>query len=167
MPDRPFIPARETLYRGIKMRSRLEAKFATMLDLHGITWEYEGQAFGSVAGQYLPDFRVTNPQSMHREGQAGDRYYIEVKPYLPDAAIVRMNIIRETDPDAILAIATPPFGTLLACADAKGCFLAKLVAIQGEESGILRMNGGGTTAMGAWVMGTWLSNALDFVGWPV
>jgi len=41
-----------TLYRGVLMRSRLEAKFAALFDRWGWHWEYEPQDLD----RYLPDF---------------------------------------------------------------------------------------------------------------
>lgn len=49
--------ARQTTYKGVRMRSRTEALYAA--SLHGIaTWEYEPECFADEHGQYLPDFRV-------------------------------------------------------------------------------------------------------------
>jgi hypothetical protein len=65
----PFIPARPTLYKGIQMRSRLEANFAQHYLDQSFPgrWKYEPDCFASEAGQYLPDFSVGS-------------VYIEVKP---------------------------------------------------------------------------------------
>jgi hypothetical protein len=66
------LKARPTMYRGIQMRSRLEAKFAARLDHIGVTWEYEPMCFADESGQYLPDFMID---------LAGEpNIYIEVKP---------------------------------------------------------------------------------------
>lgn len=51
----------DTRYRGYRMRSRLEARWAVYFDALGIYWHYEVEAFdlSSVApdlGAYLPDF---------------------------------------------------------------------------------------------------------------
>lgn len=54
----PTIPARPTVYKGTQMRSRLEARFAAVMDSSGWQWIYEPRAFGSESGQYLPDFEV-------------------------------------------------------------------------------------------------------------
>lgn len=62
---------RPTIYRGIQMRSRLEADYAASLDQTGDAWEYEPQCFAGPDGQWLPDFRV---------GKPGDYIYIELKP---------------------------------------------------------------------------------------
>jgi hypothetical protein len=60
---------RPTLYRGIRMRSRLEASYAAHLDATTgpAGWEYEPECFAGPGGQWLPDFRV---------GGA----YVELKP---------------------------------------------------------------------------------------
>lgn len=49
---------RQTFYKGVKMRSRLEATAAALFDRFGAAWQYEPMCFASEAGQYLPDFRV-------------------------------------------------------------------------------------------------------------
>lgn len=46
----------ETTYKGYKMRSRLEARWAVFFDALGIKWEYEVEGFELPAGRYLPDF---------------------------------------------------------------------------------------------------------------
>ncbi len=48
---------RPTTYKGIQMRSRLEAATAGAFDRAGFRWDYEPQAFqGEDGNQYLPDF---------------------------------------------------------------------------------------------------------------
>lgn len=78
-----WLPARPTVYRGIQMRSRLEADFARWLDdpdnevfyrgRDSATWEYEPTCFASPDGQYLPDFRIPDPDGV-------EHAYIEIKP---------------------------------------------------------------------------------------
>lgn len=47
----------ETYYKGIKMRSKLEAKFAVFLDALKINWMYEPKSFVLSNGiTYIPDF---------------------------------------------------------------------------------------------------------------
>jgi hypothetical protein len=116
-----WLPARPTVYRGIRMRSRLEADFARYLDSdddarggwlcidEGDHWEYEPVCFAGPNGQYLPDFRITGSAYGY-----ADRY-IEVKP--PAAAyddspdfsadpierfLKNLEIIWESDPRADL-----------------------------------------------------------------
>lgn len=71
--DVPYIPARPTLYKGIQMRSRLEADFAGMIDRQGWEWAYEPECFASEGGQWLPDFRIM--------AKDGNPIYVEVKPF--------------------------------------------------------------------------------------
>lgn len=97
---RPYIPARPTLYKGIQMRSRLEASWAQWWDEGELPWAYEPVCFASEVGQYLPDFRVDLP---HRA------MYVEIKPFEPAEAEVftiqdRMEIIWASDPRSMLCL---------------------------------------------------------------
>jgi Dna[CI] antecedent, DciA len=106
-----------TVYKGIQMRSRLEADFAAWLDrtLSRIcvptyrTWAYEPECFASADGQWLPDFRLD------------DHVYIELKPIglLPggaadfefiDGVLQRMMIVRASKPDAWLRLVFWEYG---------------------------------------------------------
>lgn len=90
-------PARPTTYKGIQMRSRLEARFAQALDEASATWAYEPQAFADETGQYLPDFQVT--------GIVGaPAIYIEVKPTQEAAEAAWPQLLRiwSSDPAAEL-----------------------------------------------------------------
>lgn len=109
----PYIPARPTLYKGIRMRSRLEADYAAKIDREGWEWAYEPECFGSEDGQWLPDFRVDNLGK-----SAGSVTYIEVKPYglldhwrdrgdcreRIEAIMGKMGIARETYPQCALML---------------------------------------------------------------
>lgn len=91
---------RPTTYCGIRMRSRLEAKFAARYDALGLKWEYEPQAFASEHGEYLPDFRITSA--------SGARWYVEVKgPPIADPGLLqtRMEIVWASEPNARLFLA--------------------------------------------------------------
>ena len=50
----------ETQYAGCKFRSRLEARWAVLLDNLGLEWMYEPQPYPTPAGVYLPDFWLPN-----------------------------------------------------------------------------------------------------------
>jgi hypothetical protein len=50
------IKAIETLYAGRRFRSRLEARWAVLLDALDIRWSYEHQGYATEYGPYLPDF---------------------------------------------------------------------------------------------------------------
>ena len=103
--------ARSTTYKGVRMRSRLEAAYAEQFDAFGWRWEYEPQCFASSAGQYLPDFRLTlNADIADEFGPA--HTYVEVKPNtgyagVTDAAAAMprwWSIISESDPAAVAFI---------------------------------------------------------------
>lgn len=95
--------ARPTVYNGIPMRSRLEARFAAYLDTdgaldEGMTWTYEPRAYASQQGQYLPDFEV--------RGEGATRLFVEVKPTIEAAYLTlpRIAIIWRSDPSAWLMV---------------------------------------------------------------
>jgi len=55
--DDPEIEAIPTPYGGTTFRSRLEARWATFLDSHHITWQYEPETITLPSGTvYVPDF---------------------------------------------------------------------------------------------------------------
>lgn len=67
----------ETIYNGYRFRSRLEARWAVLLDALGAQWEYEPEGFDLGNGlKYLPDFVVNNVCIKRGEPQ---KVYIEVK----------------------------------------------------------------------------------------
>lgn len=111
------ISARTTIYAGIQMRSRLEAAFAEHLDQTGLkAWGYEGDAYASSEGQYLPDFTT------------GSRGFHEIKPPNADFddALQRMHIILASKPDATLIVWTradleAPFRIVRLCDRDRGC----------------------------------------------
>lgn len=61
--------SKQTVYREITFRSRLEARWAAMFDILGWAWEYEPETDGSG---YIPDFLL--------HGHAGRKVFVEVKP---------------------------------------------------------------------------------------
>jgi hypothetical protein len=65
----------ETEYAGCRFRSRLEARWAVVLDAKGMTWEYEPEGFETPCGRYLPDFRVAL-----WPGPDPERIWLEIKP---------------------------------------------------------------------------------------
>ena len=102
------IPARPTIYRGIPMRSRLEARVAAWFDRHQIPWVYEPTAFADQDGQYLPDFEI---KDFGVAGRGKRPVYVEVKPTweLADQWKPRMRIIWSSDPSADLLILAPGY----------------------------------------------------------
>jgi hypothetical protein len=76
----------ETVYKGYRFRSRLEARWAVFFDALGLQWEYEPQGFDLGKGRlYLPDFRVRYPGRDDPRTPRGDEAFdawFEVKPNL-------------------------------------------------------------------------------------
>jgi hypothetical protein len=74
------VKAIETLYKGYRFRSRLEARWAVFFDALEIGWEYEPEGFelDDVGTRYLPDFRV---ESSHYPPSC----WFEIKPFSPSA----------------------------------------------------------------------------------
>lgn len=93
--------ARPTVYKGIQMRSRLEADYAASLERGYDTWAYEPKCFAGPEGQWLPDFQITTDPEF--------TWYVEVKP---ESVIVsgfaqilkRMEIARLSEPHAHLQL---------------------------------------------------------------
>ena len=87
---------RPTTYKGVHMRSRLEAVHAQWLDCHAIRWAYEPECFADETGQYLPDFELLSDHP--------GRDFVEVKPNAEAAqqSLPNMHRILSTHPDALL-----------------------------------------------------------------
>lgn len=69
-----------TLYDGCRFRSRLEARWAVLLNHLGARWQYEPE--GYVLGKdllYLPDFLVKNVWLEDLDGNKQE-FWLEIKP---------------------------------------------------------------------------------------
>lgn len=108
MQNASRLRARPTLWNGVMLRSRLEAGFAQWADSLGLGPEYEPLAFAGISGQYLPDFLL---RGVTVEGVADRPFmdatlWVEIKPVMPSMdEFARVEIIHESDPSAILAVA--------------------------------------------------------------
>ncbi|MEO7173735.1 hypothetical protein [Flavobacterium sp.] len=113
LPPGYTIQARPTSYKGIKMRSRLEADWAANMDAAGCEWAYEPLCFADETGQYLPDFRL-NPNGTRP-------WFLEVKgPYAAndvEAIQKRMEIVWSSEPTARLILAIEMVGMYEAYGD--------------------------------------------------
>lgn len=113
-----MITGRTTLYRGIKMRSRLEADFARFLDQGSGKWQYEPECFADETGQYLPDFLIESGVAVTTaDGTSAPLrpLYVDVKPlsfsYTEGIALSkRMEIIWSTYPDVALQVSWREYG---------------------------------------------------------
>ena len=50
----------ETIYNGLRFRSRLEARWAVFYDTIGVDYEYEPEGYKLDGVKYLPDFWITH-----------------------------------------------------------------------------------------------------------
>lgn len=74
----------ETVYRGYRFRSRLEARWAVFFDTAGIPWQYEPEGFDlGEDGYYLPDFYLP---TVHLRRRDKPGLWIEVKGVLDDVS---------------------------------------------------------------------------------
>ena len=65
----------ETIYKGYRFRSRLEARWAVFFDALGIEYEYEPEGYEFDDGtRYLPDFLLKNT-----EGRTKGDLFVEIK----------------------------------------------------------------------------------------
>ena len=71
------IRAIETTYNGRLYRSRLEARWAVMLDTLKVRFEYENEGYETPHGRYLPDFWLPDAY-MRWHGSKG--VLLEIKP---------------------------------------------------------------------------------------
>lgn len=92
-----FVVSRPVAYRGISMRSQLEADFAHFLDGKQVRWDYEPEYFGGPGEGYLPDFRIVRDTGAT---------YVEVKPTIAEVprAQKRLELVWERHPDATLLV---------------------------------------------------------------
>jgi hypothetical protein len=101
----PTIPPVPTTYRGIKYRSRTEAKWAVLFTHFGLTFDYEPETFDIKGVWYLPDFYIKDWDC-----------YFEVKPSnlmegdekLLDDAIYKCSGLNELLKKKVLVAAGPP-----------------------------------------------------------
>lgn len=101
------IKAIETLYKGYKFRSRLEARWAVFFDKMRIRWFYEHEGYETSTGYYLPDFWL--PDTWLRESRKGVLF--EVKPEgFGNTHPQLEEVARKLDCGAILACSFHPFG---------------------------------------------------------
>jgi predicted nuclease of restriction endonuclease-like RecB superfamily len=80
-------------YKGCKMASKAEVKFAEAMDEKGISWMYESESFPWVPPKkkYTPDFMLYKKD--------GGKMFIEYKGYLRPTDKTKMKAIRNQYPD--------------------------------------------------------------------
>ncbi|PEP96673.1 hypothetical protein [Bacillus toyonensis] len=99
----------ETIYKGYRFRSRLEARWAVFFDALGIKWEYEKEGYDlGGLGYYLPDFFLKNI------GLRDDNHglWVEIKPDRPNATEEEKmeKLVMGLKSDGIILIGNPSAG---------------------------------------------------------
>lgn len=90
----------ETVYKGYKFRSRLEARWAVFFDRCDVKWEYEKEGYDlGKSGKYLPDFFLPD-----------NNMFVEVKGEMPNNTeeyCDKLRELRESDNAVLLVIGLP------------------------------------------------------------
>lgn len=76
------VDAIPTRYNRVNFRSSLEAKWACVLDLLKIEWEYEPLALGTPENGYIPDFIVHTKLFSGQASQSVSPVLVEIRPLL-------------------------------------------------------------------------------------
>ena len=84
-----IIKAIETVYKGYRFRSRLEARWAVFFDALGIEWEYEKEGYDlGELGWYLPDFEIKLSN--------GEEWFVEVKGNAADKSGIQKALFLDS-----------------------------------------------------------------------
>lgn len=89
----------ETIYKGYKFRSRLEARWAVFFDACNVKWEYEPEGYDLGDGVcYLPDFLLHDIgiRSSEDKGKLYD-LYVEVKGVMTEEDVDKINRFSSID----------------------------------------------------------------------
>jgi hypothetical protein len=92
------IRAIETVYKGYRFRSRLEARWAVFFDALGVPYEYESQGFDVDGVWYLPDFWLPQQGS-----------WVEIKPSTAWAYDHKYQALAERSGRRVLYVAGQPW----------------------------------------------------------
>ena len=88
-------------YKGIRMRSRLEVRYAKFFDQHRLNWSYEPEGFQIIGVRYLPDFYLPDIRTI-----------VEVKGVLDQLDIRKLSalvpVAAKNDIMTVLAIPGEP-----------------------------------------------------------
>ena len=80
----------ETEYGGTLYRSRTEARWAVLMDIAGIGYQYEPEGFKLVSGWYVPDFWVSGLDMVKPEDcPIGPGHYTKPRFLVEDLASLK------------------------------------------------------------------------------
>lgn len=89
----------ETVYKGYRFRSRLEARWAVFFDAVGMAWEYETAGFDMDGMRYLPDFHIPSMSGGIDYDPGYSRYggFIEIKPKIENRPYCKIYLAGKMD----------------------------------------------------------------------
>jgi len=93
----------ETIYKGRRFRSRLEARWAIFFDAIDVGWEYETEGFQIGSSKYLTDFKLLS------FGPTKVDLFVEIKPRKPSIEEIGKcyEVAVGTHTDMLLLCGTP------------------------------------------------------------
>ena len=126
------VQAIETVYKGYRFRSRLEARWAVVFDQAGLHWQYEAEGFVVDGVRYLPDFYLEElntlieikprkeeewklPPTVYMAGKMGARNWRNWRPSsLPDVSVhEEIEVFRIFDTNGRDFFYSGPFGDIM------------------------------------------------------
>lgn len=104
------LKAIETVYKGYRFRSRLEARWAVFLDSLGIKWVYEHEGFETSSGWYLPDFYLPEWYlwAEIKPGSPSDDHFVKPQAFVIEGKRHLMLISGNPWPDEYEITFMPP-----------------------------------------------------------
>ena len=116
----------QTEFDGYRFRSKLEARWALFFKLIGLEYEYEPEGFETIAGRYLPDFKLM-PEEI----------YIEIKQSLDTDDFAKIfNLSNDL-----------PIITLIGRPD---CFKGFMLLPDGNAGSVVGIRAGGDSEKVCW-----------------
>jgi hypothetical protein len=112
-----------TIYKGVQMRSRLEAAVAEVFDSAGIKWLYEVEGYDIDGTWYLPDFYLPDAKQFVECKGILDDYHL-VKPLKLDRAL-HGGTNFELPPYRVVILSHPLLSENQFCAWNKPCLKGK------------------------------------------
>tara|TARA_Y100001937_G_C6953724_1_gene255821 strand:- start:57 stop:635 length:579 start_codon:yes stop_codon:yes gene_type:complete len=106
------IKALPSWYKGVKFRSRTEARWAVAFSEYKIDWIYEPDGFVLDDDTcYLPDFKISYGGSL--ASSRGDKYWVEVKPiaFSIEELTKAWKLCKNTNTPVLLLVGNPSHKT--------------------------------------------------------
>lgn len=86
-----MIQALPATFRGIRFRSRTEARWAVFMTELGVEWHYEHEGFALPSGNYLPDFWLPHLQTFLEI--KGDETTVQEAPLFELAHFAKKRVV--------------------------------------------------------------------------